>query len=435
MKAHLMTEIQDFDGQLVENPLSLNLSNFTVLVGENNSGKSTLLRYMCRNNPNAHLININRTVITGEGATNKDYVNNIQGYSAQIKDATDDNVLNKNIQVLQELFNLNDGDRNQIINYYNKYFPDKAVIERENIDNTASAQILKMNGFSITKQGSGARAILEILVKIFDPNIELICIDEPELALEPKLQKKLYQAIQKVSKSKKIVIATHSHHFLDRDVISNNYVCKRNRLNKITVTRVRNEVEIRNIIFKLLGSDLSDISLPNKLIIVEGVSDVAFIQKVLILVSRSDYSIFPAESDSKIKPAIEGISAYLKFVKTLAPVYKDRIWVISDRQTDDKRIREWRTLLDDQANQNNRVNVLTKNGIEYYYPENILQSIFSTQDPGSKIVKAYLASSPNTYNSITLSKHELATRVVDKLKKEDLSPSNELVDLIKSLGK
>lgn len=426
-----MIEITDHENQLYVNPTLLGEGNFKVIVGENNSGKSTLLRFICKGRQDAHFVNVNRAVITGEGSLNKDYINNKVGFSAQVKDALDDNVEGKNLQILQELMSLSDSDRKRVINYYNKYFPNKASIKREDPKNTASAKLLMMNGHSIRKQGSGARAILEILIKLFDPSIRTLCIDEPEFALEPKLQKHLLNALKERIPEKQIILATHSYLFLDREDISNNYICRRDSKKMIRVEKLKNEIELRNVIFRLLGSDLSDLSLPDKLVIVEGPSDLAFIKKIVQLKGKK-HSIFEATGDSKIKPTLEGITNFLRFVTDLAPVYLDRIWVIADKQTDNLKVREWRKLLGKPKDQG-KILVLTYEGIEFYYPTKLLQQIFNTRDPKEKIVKTFLRSSPNGYNGINITKKELAQKVVDAVDENNIE-ANELVSFVEKLN-
>jgi hypothetical protein len=153
------------------------------------------------------------------------------------------------------------------------------------------------------------------------------------------------------------------------------------------------------------------------------------------LLGKNSYAVFDAGSDSKLKPAAEGISEYLKFVSDLAPVYKDKMWIISDiqRQNRDTRIREWRVALDDISGVKGRVCELSKNGIEYYYPENILQHIFNSTDTREQIIDGYLGSNPNSYNGLQITKKQLSAKVVDRLSASDLIAGNEIVDFINML--
>ncbi|MBI1326199.1 MAG: AAA family ATPase [Alphaproteobacteria bacterium] len=280
--------ITDTEKQFEKNPLAFpDNKNFFVIVGSNNSGKSTLLRAINKTyEPDSYLVSVNRTILKGEGPLDKNYQNNYRGYTAGLRRAEDDN-FEKSIYALQDFFNLKNLQREPIVNWYNNYFPNQMIEEREDPENDASPMFLKVNGHSITKQGSGMRSVLEIFVKLFDPTIKILCIDEPELGLEPILQKYLFRAIKdKASNDKKIFISTHSHHFLDREE-ENNYVCKRNSAGKIYIDQTN---DLKEIIFRLLGNTLSGFLLPEKIVIVEGGSDDIYLSGCLKLLGKTDCS-------------------------------------------------------------------------------------------------------------------------------------------------
>jgi predicted ATPase len=84
-------------------------------------------------------------------------------------------------------------------------------------------------------QGSGLRGLLPILAALTHPNIQVVLIDEPEISLEPRLQKVLRDVLVEKSEQKVIVIATHSHLFLHRDVTGANQVVSRSAPNETLV--------------------------------------------------------------------------------------------------------------------------------------------------------------------------------------------------------
>lgn len=424
-------EIQDKENQFKITPIILpNEGNFFVIVGANNSGKSTFLRTVIKNTgkESAYLVNVNRTVLTGEGSIDKNYQKNYAGYVNAVLQKEDDNYT-RATQPLQDFFNLKDKDRKPIIEWYNKYFPNQIVEEREDPENNASPMILTVNGFPIIKQGSGARATLEIFIKLFDPSVKILCIDEPELGLEPYLQKYLFSALkEKASEDKKIILATHSHHFLDFENMDNNYTCQRDSDNKIYLTKIEN---LQPVIFRLLGNSLSSFLLPEKVLVLEGSSDTTFLNKCLSLLSKQGFAVHNSGGNGNLKYAINSITQFLTFHKNELAVYKDKVFVIADKPTGSSSlIREWETLLGD----NTRLKVLTEDAIEYYYPEHILQSVFQTSEPKGVIIKGYLSSSPNGFNSIDISKTILAKVMSEKIVLSDLDDTmNELYVFIKQL--
>ncbi len=56
-------------------------NNLFVFVGANNSGKSTFLREIVKSFPGiSYRVDVNRTVLRGEGAQDKNYQNNLNSY-------------------------------------------------------------------------------------------------------------------------------------------------------------------------------------------------------------------------------------------------------------------------------------------------------------------------------------------------------------------
>jgi predicted ATP-dependent endonuclease of OLD family len=420
-------QIQNNQGQFETDTIDLPDNNFFVIVGGNNSGKSTVLRSVSRTLPDSVLVNVNRTILGGEGALDKGYQQNYNAYAQNLKNSTDDNT-RPQTQTLQDFFNLKDAERTPVIEWYNKYFPNRIYEEREDPENMASSMFLKINGHSITKQGSGMRFTLEIFIKLFDPKIKVLCIDEPELGLEPYLQKYLFQAIKdKVCADKKIFLSTHSHHFLDYDDVGNNYVCKRNSEGNISIEQVD---DLKPVIFRLLGNTLSSLLLPENIIVLEGVSDTTILNKCLKLLNKLNYAIHNSGGDGSISYAVGAITQFLRFNKETNSVYIKNVYVIADKAKDTF-IREWHKLLPEPERQ---LKILSLNGIEYFYPERILQTIFAIAESKNTIVENYLASNPNEYNNIRLTKIQLAQKVAENLTEDDLNDdTNELFVFLKTL--
>ncbi len=77
--------------------------------------------------------------------------------------------------------------------------------------------------------GDGVISILRILSHLFLDEPRPLVIDEPELSLHPTAQKKLFIAIAKASEKRQIIISTHSPYFVSWEYIKNGAV-----INKIT---------------------------------------------------------------------------------------------------------------------------------------------------------------------------------------------------------
>ncbi|MBI1326200.1 MAG: hypothetical protein GC136_00990 [Alphaproteobacteria bacterium] len=121
----------------------------------------------------------------------------------------------------------------------------------------------------------------------------------------------------------------------------------------------------------------------------------------------------------------------MRFNSTNLAVYKEKVFVIADKQTKNTSVRLWENLLSSPQKQ---LKVLNKNGIEYYYPERILQSIFNCKKSRDTIVEGYLRSKPNEFNNIRLSKIELSKKVVELLDTNDMNEkNNEFLDFLKTI--
>ena len=81
--------------------------------------------------------------------------------------------------------------------------------------------------------GDGFINIFVILTAIYDANKNTtIVIDEPEVAIHPDVQKRLMERLLFHSKDKQIIISTHSPYFVDLDIVTNGgnifRLCKEN---------------------------------------------------------------------------------------------------------------------------------------------------------------------------------------------------------------
>lgn len=70
--------------------------------------------------------------------------------------------------------------------------------------------------------GDGFINIFNIVDALYDSAEEnVILIDEPEISLHPDLQKRLFNLLVEYSKDKQIIISTHSPYFIDWDIFAN----------------------------------------------------------------------------------------------------------------------------------------------------------------------------------------------------------------------
>jgi ABC-type branched-subunit amino acid transport system ATPase component len=84
------------------------------------------------------------------------------------------------------------------------------------------------DALSVAVQGSGLRSTFPILMATTDLGLSAILIDEPELSLEPRLQKVLRDVLVNVTERVPVVVvAAHSHLFLNRQDVESTQVVER----------------------------------------------------------------------------------------------------------------------------------------------------------------------------------------------------------------
>lgn len=108
-------------------------------------------------------------------------------------------------------------------------FPEYSYL-REAISNMISFTLFDSNDRELDAKGSGIqRMILLSLINYIKSKSkkEIIwAIDEPEAFLQPGLQKGLYKELQQISLENQIIIATHSHFFVNIQNLDNTYLFK-----------------------------------------------------------------------------------------------------------------------------------------------------------------------------------------------------------------
>ena len=251
-------------------------SGLTVLVGPNNSGKSTLIEAF-------HLLSINKLTIP---KTSRNYIDDnvfIQATETNGNTLTIESTPNKGAfiqrkeggQVLDKYidssfkafiltnkrsfastFNSNEFDRDnyhsnvgreeyrnenninsnfggRLLNIYNnrKEFDDclKKIlnpvpdwtIEARDGNNSYLEFSFHNIKHSSKEAGDGYINIFNIIDALYDSSENnVILIDEPEISLHPDLQRKLFNLLVEYSKDKQIIISTHSPYFVDWNVFT-----------------------------------------------------------------------------------------------------------------------------------------------------------------------------------------------------------------------
>lgn len=386
-------------------------SEYAVLVGRNNCGKSFLLK-----------------TLTQQWGQNASYLGparyqnfHILGYYTPNRNRKDQkwrefmtqwqqqhqNIDNSPVNLQQAIAELSDDQRDRLTEIINTLLGVTLEIRHTVDNNSMSQKYIPCGGHNISYTSSGFRLITTLVTSLLDTDYDTFLIDEPELGISPEAQGILADFLfdrahreRYFPHIKTIVFATHSTIFLDRAHVTNNYTVRKHG-DEISVRRVENQIDFNGIHFFLLGNRFETLYLPSAIVLVEGKCDHVFIERVLSQRYPSYLtSVIPANSDSRIKEILniaKGIFSDLQ-----KSPYRDRIFIVLDYVHS-------ATLPDQLAAMGiprEHIVAWPKNGIEYYYPSSLLDKIYGADG------ELQMTGDIITRNGVSYNKAELAERVI-----------------------
>ena len=391
-------------------------SDCAVLVGKNNCGKSFLLKMLAQQwGDNASYLGPARYQnfnVLSPYSPNRDRLNNKrqqqrQHWSQQHQTNQD----NSPVNLQQSIAELSDEKRGVLATVVKDLLGADLEWLQTDPKNSMSQRYVSYGGHNISFTSSGFRLIMTLLTSLLDTDFNTFLIDEPELGISPEAQGILADFLfDRVKRAgyfphiKTIVLATHSTIFLDRVRIMNNYsVTKEGDV--ISLEQVQSLAQLNKIHFFLLGNRFETLFLPSAIVLVEGKTDDALVQRVVSTrFPDAQVSVIAANSDTRIKEVLN-IARGL-FSDLQRSPYKDRIFVLLDATHS--------AGLPDQLVSmglaREHVIVWPLNGIEYYYPPELVDKIFGEGDGEVTIVGDVVRK-----HGISYSKAELAAKVVSAL--------------------
>ena len=389
-------------------------SEYAVLVGRNNCGKSFLLKSLTQQwgqsasflGP-ARYQNFN---LLGYYAPNRNRRNERWNQFIQQWNQQQQNIDNSPVNLQQAIAELSDAQREKLVEIIDLLLGVKLEIRHTVDGNSMSQQYISCDGHNISYTSSGFRLIATLVTSLLDTDYDTYLIDEPELGISPEAQGVLADFLfdrahrQKYfSHIRTLVFATHSTVFLDRKNISNNYIVQKSG-DEISINGISTQGELNKIHFFLLGNRFETLYLPSAIVLVEGKCDHRFIERVTALrFPNTQLSIISANGDNRIKEILTVARGLLTDIQR-SP-YRDRIFVVLDAVHS--------AGLPDQLVQMGvpRDNIVKwpLNGIEHYYPPVLPDRIFGA---GGSLE---ITEDRVTRNSLTYTKTELLERVVAQL--------------------
>lgn len=413
------TRISDASATAVQ---SMRESEYSVLVGRNNCGKSFLLKTLttawgqnCSYLGPARYQNFN---VLGNYTLNRNRRNERWNNFLNHWNQQHQNLDNSPVNLQQAIAELSDAQRDTLIEIVRILLGVTLEIRYTVEGNSMSQQYISVAGHNISFTSSGFRLIATLVTSLLDADYDTFLIDEPELGISPEAQGVfadfLFDRAHRARyfpHIKTLVLATHSTVFLDRGRIQSNYTIEKHG-DEISVGQLQTQAELNRVHFFLLGNRFETLYLPSAIVLVEGKCDHRFIERLLTLrYPYAQFSVIAANSDNRIKEVLTIARGLLTDIQR-SP-YHDRIFVVLDSVHSASMPQH----LVEMGLPTENIIKWPKNGIEYYYPPTLLDRVFGA---GPEIV---IEGDRISRNGMEYAKGELVEKIVSML--EVATPMND----------
>jgi predicted ATP-dependent endonuclease of OLD family len=284
-----------------------------------------------------------------------------------------------------------------------------------------------IDGISVSDHGSGLRSLLPVVAALTCENIKTIIIDEPEAGLEAGKQKQLKSLFYEASRQKKnIIVATHSHLLLNGKMVENNLRVEKVE-ESVEINPLSEESELQDVAFKMLGSSLSDLYLPDNFLLVEGASDQILLEKIFSLLKKQEEKdfvlrIISCNGIQNVQPTQQSMDGVFAPVVAGRSPYANIAVALIDKPDDDNKnskniSRELRRVLEPSG----RYFELSKTSLEEYIPEELY--VKASLNKGQEIKRI---GETDEYQEKSKIKKEISTKISEFLTTEDVDKLPEL---------
>ncbi len=209
-----------------------------------------------------------------------------------------------------------------------------------------------------------------------------------------------------------VYLATHSHLFLSRAEIADNYVVTKLRSgDEFRVDRVTEMAQFHRLQFNLLGNSLESLFFPSALVIVEGKTDHRYLYRLVAgRFPNQRVTVVPALSGA-LKQEVHHLRAIFGDL-THSPM-RSRIFVVAD-EVHQKGLRADVEAMGLPAQ---NVVVWNNNGIEFYYPPRVMSTIFNCDE--GRLAELKIVEDVITLNGVARRKNELCDEILAKMRADD----------------
>ena len=406
----------------------------TVFAGANNSGKSLVLKwlkqtlgrvaYMVGTNRFYHVYHFTTAVRDPNQVDNLESQFNSNFYQEQYN--YEQNYLDLNSIIV----GLSNQRRNALFDLCSQLLGNHFELKKVDEDNDLSNRYIDMDGQNLSVGSTGTRLLMTILGICMDDRYSTILIDEPELGLSPRVQQTFAAFLQDTTERNKyfphinrVFLATHSHLFLARNEITNNFVVAKNG-KAISLTQISTLSEFHRLQFNLLGNSLEAMFFPSAIIVVEGKTDHEYLERLLQLrFPGRRVTVIPSGGDVKRK--VSGLRE--AFGDLARSPFRDRLFVVLDSIHQPGLVAELQTM----GVQPDHIITWAQNGIEHVYPASLLAEVYSCTP--ERLSEMAIVDDRVELNGISKTKNELKAEILRRLDSATVLPEEIEAKLVAPL--
>jgi predicted ATP-dependent endonuclease of OLD family len=407
----------------------------TVFAGANNSGKSLVLKWLKQTLGRvAYMVGTNRFYHVYHFSTGLRDPNQVD----QLESQFNSNFYQEQYNYEQNYLDLNSiivglGNRRRsaLFDLCGQLIGNHFELKKVDEENDLSNRYIDMDGQNLSVGSTGTRLLMTILGICMDDRYSTILIDEPELGLGPRVQQSFSAFLQDAVERNKyfphlnrVFVATHSHLFLARNDITNNFVVAKSGKD-ISLTQIATLSDFHRLQFNLLGNSLEAMFFPSAIVVVEGKTDCEYIERVLELrFPGRRVTVIPSGGDVKRKVA--GLRE--AFGDLARSPFRDRLFVVLDSVHQPGLVAE----LEGMGIQHDNVIQWEKNGIEYVYPAGLVAEVFSCAP--ERVGAIIIADDRVELNGIIKTKNELKVEILRRLDSKTPLPEEMQRKLLKRIS-
>jgi predicted ATP-dependent endonuclease of OLD family len=152
---------------------------------------------------------------------------------------------------------------------------------------------------SVKRMGEGFRRLFVILFYIFHPLYRIILIDEPEIHLHPSIIKKFLQLLDKEDLGKQVFFTTHHPAFIQAKNLSHVWRVARGEKNNTEIYGFYKKKLNLDRFVQEINDDNSGMLFADKILLVEGISDAIFMREMISRFYKKEKDIMVVYTSGK----------------------------------------------------------------------------------------------------------------------------------------